>query len=135
MPSPRPFYATGRRKSSSARVYLTPAGDAAEAQVVVNKKTLAEYFPLDTRQRLILQPLEISERLDRYSVNVIVSGGGASGQAGAVLHGLARALEKAEPELRPILKKAGLLTRDPRIVERKKAGRHKARKKPQFSKR
>lgn len=129
------IYATGRRKSSSARVYLTPAEDASAANFVVNKKTLEDYFPQDIKRQQVLQPLEVAERLERYSVKVVVAGGGFSGQAGAVLHGLARALEKAEPDLRPVLKKAGFLTRDPRVVERKKAGRHKARKKPQFSKR
>ena len=127
-------YATGRRKASSARVYLAPA-DGEPGKVVVNERAFEQYFPNKTKQMIILQPIAITERSDKYNIKVTVSGGGVNGQAGAVRHGIARALEREEPELRPILKKAGLLTRDPRVVERKKPGRHKARKKPQFSKR
>lgn len=128
------IYATGRRKTSSARVYLTPASGE-EGAIVVNEHEMTEYFPRPTTQMIIRQPLELTERLGRYNFQVSVNGGGAAGQAGAVLHGISRALLKAEPELRPVLKKGGFLTRDAREVERKKPGRHKARKRPQFSKR
>ena len=114
---------------------MTPVDEEHPAQVVVNDRTLEDYFPLKTKQMIVKQPLELTERTDRYHFSVTVQGGGNAGQAGAVLLGLARALEKVEPELRPALKKAGFLTRDSRIVERKKPGRHKARKRPQFSKR
>lgn len=127
------IYATGRRKTSSARVYIRPAED--QGTFVVNKKPMENYFPLETTQMIVNQPLVLTERLNKFDIRVRVVGGGVSGQAGAVLHGIARVLEKAEPELRPSLKKAGFLTRDSREVERKKPGRHKARKKPQFSKR
>ena len=127
-------YATGRRKTSTARVYLTPAEED-QGSILVNKKSLEEYFPSKIMQKVVLQPLELTERSNKYNFKVTVRGGGMSGQAGAVLHGIARVLQVAEPELRAPLKKAGLLTRDPRAVERKKPGRHKARKKPQFSKR
>ena len=126
-------YATGRRKNSTARVYLKPAEE--EGKIVVNKRAFEDYFPQAVTQMVVRQPLEVAERLGKYDITVRVNGGGFSGQAGAVVHGLARALEKVEPELRAPLKAAGLLTRDPRAVERKKPGRHKARKKPQFSKR
>ena len=138
MATAKAIYATGRRKSASARVYLTPAEATPESEGVaiqINKRAFEDYFPHATKQQIVKQPLDVTERLGKYAFKVRVTGGGYSGQAGAVLHGIARALEKAEPELRPVLKKAGLLTRDPRVVERKKPGRHKARKKPQFSKR
>lgn len=130
-------YATGRRKTASARVYMSPvaSGEASGAQITVNSRDLTSYFPHKLTQMIVLQPLEITERVSHYSFNVKVSGGGVSGQAGAVLHGIARALQLHEPELRGVLKQAGFLTRDPRAVERKKPGRHKARKRPQFSKR
>ncbi len=128
------FYATGRRKSSSARVYLYPLGDEA-AELVVNGKVLTDYFGDTSFSLKARRPLAVTEREDKYRVVVNVSGGGVSGQAQAIGHGIARALQTAEPDLRPTLKKDGLLTRDPRIVERKKPGRHKARKRPQFSKR
>jgi small subunit ribosomal protein S9 len=128
------FYATGRRKSSNARVYLYPLGDEA-ADMVVNGKALQEYFGETSFGMKAMRPLAVTEREDKYRVVVNVSGGGVSGQAQAIGHGVARALQTAEPELRPTLKKDGLLRRDPRIVERKKPGRHKARKRPQFSKR
>ncbi len=130
------IYATGRRKEASARVYLQPleAGDE-DTEILVNKRPLREYFPLATTQQIVLQPLVLTERADKYKIRIRVTGGGSSGQAGAVRHGISRVLEKVEPELRAPLKSAGLLTRDPRAVERKKPGRHKARKKPQFSKR
>lgn len=130
----KPIYATGRRKTSSARVYLSAAAEG-EGVITVNERLYTDYFPRPSTQLVLRQPLELTERLGRYDLNVKVSGGGLSGQAGAVLHGISRALEKAEPELRPILKKGGFLTRDDRAVERKKPGRHKARKRPQFSKR
>ncbi|HQH26921.1 MAG TPA: 30S ribosomal protein S9 [Oligoflexia bacterium] len=129
------IYATGRRKDASARVYLMPVEGEEEGTIIINRRALDDYFPQKTKQMIIRQPLETADRLGRYSFKVLVSGGGFSGQAQAVVHGISRALEKAEPELRPVLKKGGFLTRDPRVVERKKAGRHKARKKPQFSKR
>jgi small subunit ribosomal protein S9 len=103
--------------------------------VVINRKPVEQYFPEDTKRRISLQPLEVTDRQDKYCFKIRVTGGGVAGQAEAVRHGIARALEQAEPELRGTLKKAGFLTRDPRVVERKKPGRHKARKKPQFSKR
>lgn len=128
------YYATGRRKSSSARVYLYPLGEGS-AEMVVNGKALQEYFGETSFGMKAMRPLAVTEREDKYKVVVNVSGGGVSGQAQAIGHGIARALQTAEPDLRPALKKDGLLTRDPRVVERKKPGRHKARKRPQFSKR
>lgn len=126
--------AIGRRKTASARITLVPAtGD--EGKIVINNRTFENYFPLKVTQMDVMQPLTLTERDGRYNLKVTVVGGGQSGQAGAVRHAIARVLEKVEPELRPILKKAGLMTRDPRAVERKKPGRHKARKRPQFSKR
>jgi small subunit ribosomal protein S9 len=135
----------GRRKEATARVYLLPVEEtkteAADAekeptlQITVNKKDFRVYFPRKTAQMIIAQPLEVTERIGRYQFDIRVNGGGNAGQAGAVRHGIARALEKAEPELRPALKASGFLTRDPRKVERKKPGRHKARKSTQFSKR
>lgn len=127
-------YATGRRKASSARVFIAPAEEGA-AGVTVNGKTLDEYFGNTGKGQLAVRPLIVAEKQDAYTVKVTVSGGGLSGQAQAIGHGLARVLQSSEPELRPALKKEGLLKRDPRVVERKKPGRHKARKKPQFSKR
>jgi len=128
------IYATGRRKTASARVYVAPvAGD--QPTFVVNRRVLGEYFPTETMCQRARVPLALVEKSENYDVKVFVRGGGVSGQADAVCHGLSRALEKAEPELRATLKKAGLLTRDSRAVERKKPGRHKARKRPQFSKR
>ena len=129
------IYATGRRKDASARVYLTPAEGDEPGMIVINQKVMEEYFPQVTKQMIVRQPLEAVERLGNYNFKILVAGGGFSGQAQACVHGIARALEKVEPELRPTLKKGGFLTRDPRVVERKKPGRHKARKKPQFSKR
>lgn len=126
----------GRRKNASARVYLSRLEEENEdGDIVVNGRKFDDYFARETMRQVVLQPLVISDRLGRYQFKVNVRGGGKSGQAGAVLLGIARALEKIEPDLRGALKKAGFLTRDPRIVERKKPGRHKARKRPQFSKR
>jgi len=123
---------TGKRKTSIARVILT----AGEGGIVINqRRTLEDYFPRESHRRAVLAPLALTERLSRYNVKVNVCGGGITGQAQAIRHGIARALIEVEADLRPILKKAGLLTRDPRIVERKKYGHHKARRSCQFSKR
>ncbi len=132
--SQRAISATGRRKTASARVRITPVSEG-EASIVVNGRDYEKYFPRATTQMVVRKPLEITERLGKYSFQITVTGGGFSGQVGAVRHGISRALETVEPELRSVLKKEGLLTRDPRAVERKKYGRHKARKRPQFSKR
>lgn len=131
----KPIVATGRRKTSQARVFLRPVSGDKEGNIVVNGRVFEEYFPRKTTQMIIRQPLELSERLGKYQFQVNVDGGGISGQAGAVLLGISRALIVAEPSLRAVLKKGGFLTRDARKVERKKPGRHKARKRPQFSKR
>ena len=125
------YRGTGKRKTSVARVILRP-GDGA---TWINGRTLDEYFPRPTHRTLIMAPLKVANLEGRYDLRVRVAGGGPSGQAGAVRHGIARALVDADPELRVALKRAGFLTRDARIVERKKAGLHKARKAPQFSKR
>jgi len=124
-------YATGRRKSATARVWIWPG----DGKIKVNGREFEQYFPRETSRMIIRQPFEITERVDRYDVLVNVSGGGLSGQAGAIRHGLARALNSGEPELRPVLKKAGFLTRDAREVERKKYGQRGARARFQFSKR
>lgn len=125
------YYGTGRRKSAAARVYLRPGtGD-----VRVNDKSFDEYFPNEALKMVIRQPLVITETGDKFDILVRVSGGGPSGQAGALRHGIARALVAYNPELRSKLKEAGYLTRDPREVERKKYGRPGARKRFQFSKR
>ncbi len=127
--------ATGRRKTSSARVFIKQATASDAGKIVVNGRTFEEYFPRPTTQMIIHQPLELTERMGKYHFRISVVGGGKSGQAGAVLQGVSRALLKVEPALRSVLKKGGFLTRDARKVERKKAGRHKARKRPQYSKR
>ncbi|MEM6667520.1 MAG: 30S ribosomal protein S9 [Pseudomonadota bacterium] len=124
-------YATGKRKDAVARVWIKPGA----GRVVVNKKDVTEYFGRPVLQMLIQQPFGIAERKDQYDVFATVSGGGLSGQAGAVRHGISKALTYYEPELRGPLKKAGFLTRDSRVVERKKYGRAKARRSFQFSKR
>ena len=124
-------YATGRRKESVARVWLTPG----EGKFTVNGRAFEDYFPAPTRRMVIQQPLALVERLGAVDVQATVKGGGVSGQAGAVLHALARALVKMEEEYRPTLRKAGFLTRDAREVERKKYGQPGARKNFQFSKR
>ena len=123
---------TGRRKKSIARVRLLPNGSG---KITINKRDIDEYFPMDTMKFVVRQPLAATNNLDKYDVIVNVIGGGISGQAGAVRHGIARALVKAEESTKPVLKKAGFLTRDPRMKERKKYGLHKARLAPQFSKR
>lgn len=124
-------YATGKRKDAVARVWLKPG----RGQIIVNKKDFTVYFARPVLQMLLKQPINAAERADQYDIMVSVMGGGLSGQAGAVRHGIAKALTHYEPELRPILKRGGFLTRDSRIVERKKYGRAKARRSFQFSKR
>jgi len=123
--------ATGRRKSSVARVRFTKG----KGVIVVNKRPLEEYFGRDTSKMVLKQPLELVDLVSQYDIDVNVNGGGLSGQAGAIRHGIARALEKINADLRPPLKKAGMLTRDSREVERKKCGQPGARKNFQFSKR
>ncbi|EOD01026.1 30S ribosomal protein S9 [Caldisalinibacter kiritimatiensis] len=125
------YYGTGRRKKSVARVRLVPGS----GNITVNKRDLDEYFDLETLKVQVKEPLIITDTIDKYDVLVNVNGGGFTGQAGAIKHGISRALLKADSELRPILKKAGFLTRDPRMKERKKYGLKKARRAPQFSKR
>ena len=124
-------YSTGRRKTSSARVYLKKG----KGNISVNDRKLDEYFGRKVAQMLVMQPLELVELVDKLDIDIKVKGGGSFGQAGAIRHGISRALTSYDEELRPQLKKAGLLTRDPRRVERKKAGLVKARKSKQFSKR
>ena len=124
-------YATGKRKDSVARVYLI----AGKGQIIVNGTPMTEYFRRPVLQMIIAQPFGITKRETAYDVHAIVAGGGLSGQAGAVKHGISKALEKAEPDLRKVLKAAGFLTRDSRVVERKHFGHHKARRSTQFSKR
>tara|TARA_B100000963_G_scaffold22535_1_gene16893 strand:- start:1035 stop:1427 length:393 start_codon:yes stop_codon:yes gene_type:complete len=125
------FYATGRRKTSSARVYLK----SGKGNITVNNRKLDDYFGRKVAQMLVMQPLELVDLSGKVDLDVKVKGGGSFGQAGAIRHGISRALTSYDEELRPQLKKAGLLTRDPRRVERKKAGLVKARKSKQFSKR
>jgi small subunit ribosomal protein S9 len=124
-------YATGRRKTSSARIYLS----SGKGNIKVNDRDLDVYFGRKVAQMLVMQPLEMTELKDKVDINVKVKGGGSFGQAGAIRHGISRALISYDEELRPQLKSAGLLTRDPRKVERKKPGLVKARKSKQFSKR
>lgn len=126
------FCGVGRRKKAIARVRLIPGG---ENGIVINKVPMDEYFKLDAQKFIVKQPLELTGTADKYDVVVNVLGGGLTGQAGAVRHGISRALCEADETLRSELKKAGFLTRDPRMKERKKYGLHKARKAPQFSKR
>ena len=124
-------YATGRRKTSSARVYLKKG----KGKILVNNSELGNYFGRKVAQMLVLEPLELTELVEKIDIDVKVKGGGNFGQAGAIRHGISRALISFDEDLRPQLKKAGLLTRDPRKVERKKPGLVKARKSKQFSKR
>jgi len=124
----------GKRKTAVARVYIRPRASE-EGVIVVNNREFSEYFPRPTSRMMIMQALEMTSLVGRYDIKVNVKGGGKSGQAGAVRHGIARGLIRIDPALRPILKKAGFLTRDSREVERKKYGLRKARKAPQFSKR
>ena len=125
------YYGTGRRKTSVARVRLVPG----EGNIVINKRPLAEYFGLKTLELIIKQPLNLTETIGKYDVIATVEGGGPSGQAGAIRHGISRALLEVDAELRPALKRAGFLTRDTREKERRKYGLKKARKASQFSKR
>ncbi len=125
------YIGTGRRKHSVARVRLVPG----EGRIVINSRNIDEYFGLDTLKLIVKQPLVLTDTAGKYDVIVLVNGGGISGQAGAIRHGISRALLKADSELRPALKKAGFLTRDPRMKERKKYGLKAARRAPQFSKR
>ncbi len=125
------YYGTGRRKTSTARVYLRPGA----GEVVVNRKPFDQYFPNETLRMIIRQPLQLTETTGKFDLLINVSGGGPSGQAGAIRHGITRALMEFNADLRPVLKHAGLVTRDPRIKERKKYGQKGARKRFQFSKR
>ena len=126
------FYGTGRRKSSVARVRVYPNGTGA---ITINGRDIDEYFGLDTLKLIVRQPMELTETIGAFDIVCTVAGGGVTGQAGAIRHGLSRALLQYNEELRPVLKKAGLLPRDPRMKERKKYGLKKARRAPQFSKR
>jgi len=131
--SKKPYlYGTGRRKSSVARVHLFPGGSGS---ITINGRDIDEYFGLDTLKMVVRQPLELTNNTGRVDIVATVAGGGVSGQAGALRHGIARALLLASEDNRPILKRAGLLTRDPRMKERKKYGLKAARRAPQFSKR
>lgn len=125
------YYGTGRRKHSVARVRLVPG----EGRIVINNKDINEYFGLETLKLIVKQPLNLTETLEKYDVLVNTHGGGMSGQAGAIRHGISRALLKVDHEFRGSLKRAGFLTRDPRMKERKKYGLKAARRAPQFSKR
>lgn len=124
-------YGTGRRKSASARVFL----NTGSGQIIVNNRSLDDYFGRETARMIVRQPLELAEMTDRVDLRVTVRGGGSSGQAGAIRHGITRALIEYDETLRPALRKAGWVTRDARVVERKKVGLRKSRKKPQYSKR
>ena len=124
-------YGTGRRKTSTARVFLKPGN----GDITINGRTIDNFFGRETSRMIVRQPLEVTEMVDKIDVTVTVRGGGSNGQAGAIRHGIARALVEHNEELRSPLRKAGFLTRDARMVERKKVGLHKARKRPQFSKR
>ena len=123
--------ATGRRKTSVARVFLRQG----KGRITINDRTLQEYFGRETARMIVMQPFEVTQTNGGFDIDVIVNGGGNSGQAGAIRHGITRALMELNPDFRTPLKKAGFVTRDPRAVERKKYGRHKARKRPQYSKR
>ena len=125
------YYGTGRRKKSIARVYMTPG----KGNIVINKRSIDEYFGLETLKVIVRQPLVATETTDKFDILVNVKGGGYTGQAGAIRHGIARALLTVDADYRPTLKKAGYLTRDPRMKERKKYGLKAARRAPQFSKR
>jgi small subunit ribosomal protein S9 len=125
------YYSTGRRKSSTARVFLKNGSGS----ITVNARPLDEYFGRETARMIVRQPLQVVEMPENFDINVTVAGGGNSGQAGAIRHGITRALIEFDETLRSPLRRAGLVTRDARAVERKKIGLHKARKRPQFSKR
>ncbi|MBE8215951.1 MAG: 30S ribosomal protein S9 [Endozoicomonadaceae bacterium] len=124
-------YGTGRRKTSTARVFLRKG----TGNISVNGKTLQDYFGRETAQMVVMQPLELVEMTKHFDLKITVKGGGGSGQAGAIRHGITRALIKQDEDLRPVLRRAGYVTRDARMVERKKVGLHKARRAAQFSKR
>ncbi len=125
------YYGTGRRKSSTARVFIRNGSGS----ITVNARPLDEYFGRETARMVVRQPLQVAEMTENFDINVTVAGGGGSGQAGAIRHGITRALIEYDETLRSPLRRAGLVTRDAREVERKKVGLHKARKRPQFSKR
>lgn len=125
------YYGTGRRKSSTARVFLRPG----KGDIMINKRSLEVYFGRETARMIVRQPLERVEMMEKFDIYVTVTGGGTSGQAGAIRHGITRALMQYDEGLRPPLRKAGFVTRDSREVERKKIGLHKARRATQFSKR
>ena len=125
------YYGTGRRKSAVARVYIVPG----KGNITINKRSIDEYFGLETLKKIVRQPFEATDNNDKFDVLVNVHGGGYTGQAGAIRHGISRALVKADAEYRPILKSEGFLTRDPRMKERKKYGLKAARRAPQCSKR
>ncbi|HKK16925.1 MAG TPA: 30S ribosomal protein S9 [Gammaproteobacteria bacterium] len=129
--SEQTYYSTGRRKSSSARVFLKRGS----GNITVNHRSLDQYFGRETGRMIVRQPLEKIEMADKFDINVTVSGGGISGQAGAIRHGITRALMEYDSSLRKTLRQAGFVTRDAREVERKKIGLHKSRKRPQYSKR
>lgn len=124
-------YGTGRRKSARARVYMV----SGSGEITVNKRPLDQYFGRETARMIVRQPLELVEMSDKFDLRISVKGGGGSGQAGAIRHGVTRALLQYDETLRPALRKAGWVTRDARVVERKKVGLRKARKRPQYSKR
>ncbi|MBC9130221.1 30S ribosomal protein S9 [Frischella sp. Ac48] len=125
------YYGTGRRKSSSARVFIRPGS----GNIIINKRSLEQYFGRDTARMVVMQPLELVEMTDKFDLYITVKGGGISGQAGAIRHGITRALMEYDETLRSPLRQAGFVTRDAREVERKKVGLRKARRRPQFSKR
>ena len=125
------YYSTGRRKSSTARVYLS----AGKGDIIVNNRPLDTYFGRETARMVVRQPLQVADMADKFDIHVFVKGGGNTGQAGAIRHGITRALMKYDEALRTPLRRAGYVTRDAREVERKKVGLHKARKRPQYSKR
>ncbi|WP_370280903.1 30S ribosomal protein S9 [Pontibacterium sp.] len=125
------YYGTGRRKTSTARVFLRPG----TGSITINNRSLEEYFGRETARMIVRQPLELTETVEKFDLYITVAGGGGNGQAGAIRHGITRALMEYDETLRPALRQAGYVTRDAREVERKKVGLRKARKKPQFSKR
>ncbi|ROS06099.1 small subunit ribosomal protein S9 [Sinobacterium caligoides] len=125
------YYGTGRRKTSTARVFLT----AGTGNITINNRTIENFFGREVARMIVRQPLELVELVEKFDLNITVKGGGSFGQAGAIRHGITRALMEYDEGLRPALRKAGFVTRDAREVERKKVGLRKARKKPQFSKR
>lgn len=131
MPEAEPYYATGKRKSSIARTWLTPG----KGEITVNGRSLDDYFKVGTSKIILMQPLALTNKQDTYDIKVRVVGGGTTGQAGAIRHGITKALILAEPDLRAVLKKAGFIRRDARVKERKKYGQKGARARYQFSKR